>query len=652
MSTPTHAALTLVFALLVGCSSISVDRAHRPTISSSWRATAVTGYDLSPRSLQLLRRYDLLELYPDSLHEVCTALHAEALRDPRSDLLFTLAELHYLRAEKADRRHEDASLLYHLTAGYAYHFLFDEYQPPVVSGLQRVSAREESPTEAFDPRFRIACDLYNAAVAKCLSVSQKTGKFDVRKGLTLPGSEGRQESLLLAQHKGFGYKPDELGPILLCNDFEVHGIASRHRTYGLGVPLIGTRRPEVARPTNAFYPENINFPMTAFLRFEGDLNDLRHSGTSQLEFYNPLTVRSVRVGTRSVPLESDLTTPLAYYLANVRLEAAGYQGFFSPEALGKNAGLRALEPYQPGKIPVVLVHGLLSSPTTWTTLFNDLQADPAIRDRFQFWVYFYPTGSPYLATAADLRTELARVRDTLDPARSDPALNDMVFIGHSMGGLVSRLLTVEGGDDFWSLASPVPADTLRLQPISHQELRNTYYFARQRHVTRVIFMGTPHRGSKLSPSLVGRIGARLAGLPQSLLATARDLSEDNPQLASVFQRHSRQTSVDLLDPSSPALQLIEHRPKSAGVRYHSVIGVTPRTTRLLERLFAGADKQPGDGVVPYSSAHLAVAESELVVNADHFAVHQHPGAIREVRRILLEHAREHERKQQQIWHAR
>ena len=124
-----------------------------------------------------------------------------------------------------------------------------------------------------------------------------------------------------------------------------------------------------------------------------------------------------------------------------------------------------LEPYQPGKIPVVLVHGLLSSPLTWTPLFNDLRADPELRERFQFWFYFYPTGNPYLATAADLRRDLDRAAGRPRPAehRTRPSTS-MVLVGHSMGGLVSKLLTVDSGDDFWKLVSDRPFDDLKLQP--------------------------------------------------------------------------------------------------------------------------------------------------------------------------------------------
>src|SRR5262249_802805 len=157
-----------------------------------------------------------------------------------------------------------------------------------------------------------------------------------------------------------------------CAGYEVKGLANHHRSYGLGVPLIGTRAAGAPGPGSRFYPDSVSFPVTAFFRFEGTLADLREKRAGSLKLYNPLVVQSVEARGRRVPLETDLPTPLAYYLAPARLETVGYTGFLFPEKLRGKAGLRLLEPYQPGKIPVLLIHGLLGSPLTWAPLYNDL----------------------------------------------------------------------------------------------------------------------------------------------------------------------------------------------------------------------------------------------------------------------------------------
>ena len=294
-----------------------------------------------------------------------------------------------------------------------------------------------------------------------------------------------------------------------------------------------------------------------------------------------------------------------------------------------------MEPYQPGKIPVLLVHGLLSSPATWAPLYNDLQADPLLRERFQFWVYFYPTSDPYLATAVDLRHALAKLRDDLDPQHQDPALDQMVLVGHSMGGLVSKLLSVDGGDDFWRLVSDEPIVQVKATAEVREELDDTFYFRRQPGVRRVVFLGTPHRGSRLSPSLPARLALKFVRAPKELLAEANDVAAENPTL----KLRQLPTSVDLLAPHAPALEVLAARSAPPGVHYHSIIGVAPlsRTLRIAEVLAGFGKPEPGDGVVPYSSAHLDSVDSELVVPAEHTEVHHHPLAVQEVRRILLLH---------------
>lgn len=622
--------LVVLAAGLPGCAAIRIERVEGPSLAETWRASAVSAAELSPRTRQAIRRFDLESLYPDRLAELSGHLHAEAVKEPRGEVLFALAEVNYLRGVRAEKNVGEACAYYYLSAGYAYHYLF--------------AAPRDAETDVFDPRFRLACDLYNQGLAKCIEAAQKAGQFDPRSRLVLPDAGGKEPVQLCVVHKGFRFRPDEFGPVQPCAGFQVFGLANHHRTYGLGVPLVGSRDGSVPLTMDAFYPPKVAFPVTAFFRFDGTLADLHQRRAGSLELINPLTMQHVRVGERAVPLESDLTTPLASYLAGAGLDSAGYAGFLRPDSLGDKAGLHTLEPYEPGRIPVVLVHGLLGTPTTWAPLYNDLQADPELRKHFQFWVYFYPTGNPYLLTAADLRGALAKMRQSLDPDGRDPTLDDMVLVGHSMGGLVSRLLTVDGGDDFWKLVSGAPLDSLRLHPSTRAELQNTFYFQRQPYVSRAIFVGTPHHGSKLSPSVLGRLGAKLAGLPRELMDVTRDVMQDNPQLATTL-REKATTSIDLLAPDAPALQLISHRQRPPQVRYHSVIGQVRGNELLVERLFGGGYCTPSDGVVPVTSAHLDDVDSEVLVPSDHYHVHQHPLAILEVRRILQEHLRAHQARQ-------
>jgi pimeloyl-ACP methyl ester carboxylesterase len=260
-------------------------------------------------------------------------------------------------------------------------------------------------------------------------------------------------------------------------------------------------------------------------------------------------------------------------------------------------------------------------------LFNDLQADPGLRARYQFWFYLYPTGNPFLVTAADLRQSLRGLRRELDPEQRDAAWDQMVFVGHSMGGLVSKLLTQESGDEFWGLVSPRPLTTVKASDETRDELQRVFYFEPVPGARRVIFLGTPHRGSALSPALPGRVLTKLVRAPKKLMMTVRDVLRDNPDLW--HGRSSIPTSIDLLAPDSPVLKLLAARPAPREVKYHSVIGAV-----------CTVGSEVSDGVVTYASAHVEGAESEVIVPAGHTTVHHHPRAILEVRRILHEHLRE------------
>ena len=66
-------------------------------------------------------------------------------------------------------------------------------------------------------------------------------------------------------------------------------------------------------------------------------------------------------------------------------------------------------------MPVVMVHGLWSSPITWMEMYNDLRSDPQVRENYQFWFYLYPTGQPFWTSATQMREDLAMMRREVDP---------------------------------------------------------------------------------------------------------------------------------------------------------------------------------------------------------------------------------------------
>jgi hypothetical protein len=296
-----------------------------------------------------------------------------------------------------------------------------------------------------------------------------------------------------------------------------------------------------------------------------------------------------------------------------------------------------LEPFDPNRIPVLMVHGLWSNPVTWANMFNDLRAQPEIRSRYQFWFYLYPTGQPFWISAQQLREDLRELRTTFDPQGVDPNLSRMVLVGHSMGGLVSKMQTIESGDAFWRTVCDKPFEELQAEEATKAYLRDVLFFRPDPTVRRVITLGTPHRGSEFANSATRWLGKTLVRLPAMLTDNGGALVSGNPGFFHDTKLLTIQTSIDSLAPDSPIFPAMLAAPKAPWVKYHNVLGVVPKEG------FLGTLAGEGDGIVSRESAHVEHAVSEIVVPADHTHVHQHPLAVMEVRRILREHAEEADR---------
>ena len=406
------------------------------------------------------------------------------------------------------------------------------------------------------------------------------------------------------------------------------------------MPLIVVRRSYKGEPEAArYYPPGLSFPVTAFLRPVCGPNQAgRNQGS--LELCDPLEINDTRVGHLLVPLESDLTTPLAYFLSKVPMESLATVGLFQPEQLliprGDQQtmikGLYMVQPYEPGKIPVVFIHGMWSSPMTWMEMFNDLRSSPDIRRHYQFWFYLYPTGQPFWLSAAQFRRDLAETRQVLDPQHREPALDQMVLVGHSMGGLVARLQTLESGQDYWNLASRIPWEQVKADPEVRQKLGETFYFHPNPSIRRVVTIATPHGGSKFSNQTTQYLLGKLIHLPETIVNTQQQLFRDNPEMLFPESLLKIETSIDSLSPefADPG--------RDAGQPAGAVGQVQQHHRRDTAVLVAGhtlADHT--DGVVRVDSARSPDAEPAVIVPEFHMTVHAHPLAVMEVRRILQEH---------------
>jgi pimeloyl-ACP methyl ester carboxylesterase len=291
-------------------------------------------------------------------------------------------------------------------------------------------------------------------------------------------------------------------------------------------------------------------------------------------------------------------------------------------------GLSLLQPYGRGKIPVVFIHGLWSTPCSWARMIESFEADAALRDRYQFWTFGYSTGDPLPYSAFLLRHNLDEVRRRIDPDGSDAALDRMVLVGHSMGGLLTKMMVQESGTRMWQVVSHRPVDELAGDPEDRDLLRGALIFQPRREVRRVVYIATPHHGSRVDQGPLGRLGSQLIRLPDPLRASYKRLIDRNrADFFTEFFRRALPTSVDELEWHSPILMGLADLKLAPQIKSHSIIA------DRRDPPSAGGS----DGIVPYDSAHVDGVASELFVSSGHLC-QDRPAVIAEVRRILVEHA--------------
>jgi pimeloyl-ACP methyl ester carboxylesterase len=585
-----------VFCLLglASCTSISVRHVARPD------QVAISG--LSPSTQKIAGSAHPAE-------SIVQAMFEEPATETNPAKLLATAELAYQAGTHARTWSPDEAFRWYVACARQTYLMLSSQE----------TADEQTPR---------TLQLYNAAVAHCLRLAIKTDRLSCQSQiLSLKLDVSGPDTKIPIEQVGFYRTVTEFGKLELCEDLQVVGLDRMHSTHGMGVPVLVHKLPIAVSVDRQYEPEAASFPATAIIHFDGPT----HSPT-RLELANSLTVQDAYAHDQPRDLAMDFTTPLASTVSQSPLERLAYAGFLHSDSVRKKSGIRMLEPYQPGKIPVLFVHGLVSSPITWVPLFNDLLADPTLRKRYQFWSYFYPTADPFPTSSADLRESLVKLRMDLDPDGQDPSFDQLVLVGHSMGGLLCKMMTVDGGDDFWQIVSQQPIDSLGLTPDVEHELRRTFYFERQRNVKRVIFIATPHHGSSLSRGLPGQLANRFVRLRNVLTEANKEMIR---KISDLPEGHVL-TSVELLAPNSTALKILASQPRPPDVHYHSIIGVESKGAELSPWWLRDSSEK-SDGVVSYRSAHLEAAESELIVAAEHSKVQQTVETSREVRMILLEH---------------
>ena len=466
-----------------------------------------------------------------------------------------------------------------------------------------------------NPKDRIALRDYNFDLSRVFSVLRDAHLDPWTRPLHVPAPGGGEYVLTTRPPANRLWRPKDY-ELIPADELDLRGkfVSPRVTREGAGAPLVAVRSDKAPEIQQRFLPPRIYLGVTAAAHFSGR--------KCEIEFLDPLSVERVSVAGRGLPSAADFTAPMALGLCRERPEKVGVPALLDPDKFANNVRLIQVQPYNPRKIPVLFVHGLQSTPVSWAPMLNALWADPIVRRNYQVWVFNYPSGYPIPYSALLLRRQL----DALDKAFPDH--RPIVVVGHSMGGILSRLMITDShGDKVWRyFFGTSPAQT-KLSRDTKALLEEALIFKHRRDVARVIFISTPHRGSMIAQGPIGRIASSLIHKPLEFVRLGPEImhtSVKNDQ--GVTQLKLMPNSIDTLSPSDAFVKVMNTLPLAKGVPYHSIIGDRGR----------GDTPNSSDGVVPYWSSHVDGAKSEKIVPADHGA-NQNPEGIAEVIRILKEH---------------
>lgn len=455
-----------------------------------------------------------------------------------------------------------------------------------------------------------AMALYNHAVARLVETLENEQMLPW--GTTLEIGEGETRRILRCGMESDNPATDRR--IVVVDNLEFRGryAGTQAKREGLGAPVVAIFNTENDYRSRFEAPESY-VALTAVLRFD-------NAESATLEFHDPLARERVEISGRNPVLAANFTAPAALALARTRLDSLGLVRLFNPRRFANDAALIRLQNYDRNRIPVLMVHGLQDTPATWFPMYQQLLGDPELTRHYQFWVFCYPSGLPYPYTASLMRRELDGVRLAF------PDHKDIVLLGHSMGGIISRLMVTDAGDTIWTGMFGKGPDEFAIPGQSHQLLRDALVFDKRDEVDRAVFIATPHRGSMLAASWIGRAASRLVRLPSYLTDVRNDVASVLVADAAGLQLNFAPNSIDTLSPNNRFVREVNNLPVSPDVPFHSIIGDRGR----------GDTPDSTDGVVAYWSSHMEGAASEKIVPSDHSA-HQNTEAIQEVKRILKLH---------------
>ena len=423
--------------------------------------------------------------------------------------------------------------------------------------------------------------------------------------------------------------PNDQDAVFPATEVKIRSRERHNIKPGVGIPAVGwTATSPVGVPRPKFYPPNGQArSLTVTLDFSNK--------TPQWCFAKRWVKESMKIGSNSQYLAADWSAPIDFFWYMCELDELRIQNVLIPERFTEETGLYFLQPYDPSKIPIVMVHGLVSSPDAYREIHNDLSSEPWFREHYQVWLYNYPTGTPWLYNAMRFRQIMGEAGDYVRSKGDDRTLRKMVILSHSMGGLLARTAVSDPGTKLYDAHFKTPFRQLEstLNPEARELVREGLLYQPLTDPKRVVFMAVPHRGSPMANFRGTAFISNLIRLPKTLTiglldATANSLA-DSLKGNVAMEKIRPPTSISSLSPASKGFRGLNLLPLPQGIAFHSIIGDKRE----------GDTPDSSDGVVPYWSSHIEPVKSEIIIPSNH-AVPNHPDAAAEVRRILFLHLKE------------
>ncbi len=625
-----HLPILMIF-LMAGCAGVKVSFVDSSDYMALRRGDVLTTGKLSVYTGAALQVIGIDKKTCSNQSVVCRKALMETIGLHSEKRLSALSELWLQEAMKLDKQRRDSEHIegilnaYLETARHAYAYMFWTKRTPSMRALEDRQAQVR--------------DYYNFAVQQTLSaIYEYYGRphptnIDVMKDVHLQSRNWK----ITIQTRDVRYAsrrtiPEDLIP---ASSLSFRGLRNQYRRDGLGAEFVAVTSNRVVDTQSAEVPfSETPFPaITAVMSFPGtSVDEVLNAQEAFITVYDPYNRESIDLADAKVPLAANFTSAYGLWLARSGFASQSLLTLIGRGEVLEIPRVYLLQPYNPDRRIVIMLHGLASSPEAWINLANEVLGDETLRQNYQIWQIYYPTNAPIAFNNIEIHKAIRKSLVHFDPEGTARASKDMMLIGHSMGGILSRLMVSSSEDRLWdAFLKKYPLEGSRLET-AQKELRPYMVFDALQQVGRVIFIATPHKGTPLAEIAPVRWIAGIVTVPLSVMGRFTEVARllVDPGSANPVSLTRPFNSIDNLSSHDPFIRAVADIPVSSRVRYHSIIGCITPDLPLYES---------NDGVVPYSSAHLDGSDSEQVIQSGH-SVQETPEAIIEIRRIMHLHLKE------------